>query len=176
MLLLKQLAQDVMKKKIKFKDVNTSSLIHEFITNLCLQSNPDDGLRFSKEHYEMMNKIKEFNYQKIYSNHRFKPFMKYADLIINSIFDFLYEYYDGYNTIERLRKYSKYYPILALDFSDWLIKYSNIDEKTHSLRKYANKIIYDINNEFDFKQAIIDYISGMSDNYAIKAYSELIEF
>ena len=33
------------------------------------------------------------------------------------------------------------------------------------------------NNEImDYKQAAIDYISGMSDNYAIKAYNELIEF
>ncbi len=176
MLTLKQLAQDVMKKKIKFKDVNTSSLIHEFITNLCLQSNIDCGLRFSSEHYEMMNKIKKFNYQKIYSNPRFKPFMKYADLIINTIFDFLEGYYFGYKTIEKLKKYSKFYPTLIYDFSDWLVKYSNIDEKLHALRKYKNRIIYDINSEMDYKQAIIDYISGMSDNYAIKAYKELIEF
>ena len=176
MITLKQLAQEVMKKKIKFKDVNTSSLIHEFIVNLCLQSNPDTGLRFSDEHYEMMNKIKKFNYEKIYTNSRFKPFMKYADLIINTIFDFLFDYYNKFKTIEKLKKYSKFYPTLTYDFSDWLIKYSNIDEKAHLLRKYKNKIIYDITNETDYKQAIIDYISGMSDNYAIKAYSELIEF
>ncbi len=176
MILLKELAQDVMKKKIKFKDVNTSSLIHEFITNLCLKSDVEQGLRFSDEHYEMMNKIKKFNYQKIYSNPRFKPFMKYADLIINTIFDFLEDYYYGFDTINKLRKYSKFYPVLTLDFSDWLIKYSNIDEKAHTLRKYRNKIIYDISSEMDYKQAIIDYISGMSDNYAIKAYKELIEF
>ena len=78
-----------MKKKIKFKDVNTSSLIHEFIVNLCKNSNPEIGLTFSSEHYDMMNKIKKFNYQKIYSNPRFKPFMKYATLVINAIFDFL---------------------------------------------------------------------------------------
>ena len=41
MMTLKQLAQEVMKKKIKFKDVNTSSLIHEFIVNLCKNSNPE---------------------------------------------------------------------------------------------------------------------------------------
>jgi dGTPase len=55
-------------------------------------------------------------------------------------------------------------------------KYSNIDDKQHYLRRYKNKIIYNIENEIDYKQAIIDYISGMSDNYAIKAYNELIEF
>lgn len=173
---LKQLAQEVMKQKVKFKDINTSSLIHEFITNLCMNSTPDKGLGFSKEYYEMMNKIKKFNFEKIYSNKRFVPFMDYARLVINTIFDFLLGYYSDYNTIHKLTKYSRFYPTLTRDFSDWLIKYSNIDEKTHKLRKYVNKIIYDISNPQDYKQAIIDYISGMSDNYAIKAYNELIEF
>ena len=176
MLTLKQLAQEVMKKKIKFKDVNTSSLIHEFIVNLCKNSNPEIGLTFSAEHYDMMNKIKKFNYQKIYSNPRFNPFMKYAKLVINDIFEFLDGYYDGYNTLHRLQKYSKFYPTATIDFSDWLIKYSNIDEKAHRVRKYRNQIIYDIQNEMDYKQAIIDYISGMSDSYAIKIYKELTEF
>ena len=176
MMTLKQIAQDAMKQKIKFKDVNTSSLIHEFITNLCINSNPDEGLIFSKEYYEMMNKIKKFNYQKIYSNKRFVPFMDYAKLIINTIFEFLLSYYDNFNTIHKLSKYSKFYPTLTTDFSDWLVKYSNIDEKLHTLRKYRNKLIYNISDFQDYKQAIIDYISGMSDNYAIKAYRELIEF
>lgn len=176
MITLKQIAQEVMKKKIKFKDVNTSSLIHEFITNLCIHSNPYDGITFSKEHYDMMNKIKKFNYQKIYSNKRFKPFMEYAKLVINAIFDFLLDNYKGYNTIYKLSKYAKYYPTSVYDFSDWLIKYSNIDEKLHRLRRYKNRIIYNIENPQDYKQAIIDYISGMSDNYAIKVYCELIEF
>ncbi len=176
MMTLKQLAQEVMKQKIRFKDVNTSSLIHEFITNLCINSNPDKGLAFSSEHYEMMNKIKKFNYQKIYSNKRFNPFMKYARLVINAIFDFLLDHYDGSNTLYKLSKYSKFYPTSTVDFADWLIKYSNIDEKTHKLRKYRNKIIYNIEDLMDYKQAIIDYISGMSDNYAIKTYNELIEF
>lgn len=176
MVTLKQIAQEVMKKKIKFKDVNTSSLIHEFITNLCLNSNPNDGIVISKEHYDMMNKIKKFNYQKIYSNKRFKPFMQHAKLVINSIFYFLMDYYGEFDTIKKLSKYSKFYPTSTIDFSDWLIKYSNIDEHQHRLRKYRNKIIYDIRNIQDYKQAIIDYISGMSDNYAIKVYNELIEF
>ncbi len=176
MLTLKQLAQEVMKKKIKFKDVNTSSLIHEFITNLCRNSNPEVGLNFSPEYYDMMNKIKKFNYKKIYSNPRFKPFMNYATLVINAIFDFLLEYYDDFNTIKKLSKYQKFYPTLTMDFADWLIKYSNIDEKTHRMRKYRNSLIYNIEDRMDYKQAIIDYISGMSDYYAIKAYKELIEF
>ena len=161
---------------MKFKDINTSSLIHEFITNLCFNSNPEKGLGFSKEYYDMMNRIKKFNYQKIYLNKRFVPFQDYAKLVINTVFDFLLNYYNGFNTINKLAKYSRFYPILTRDFADWLIKYSNIDTKTHESRKYINKIIYNIEDIQDYKQAIIDYISGMSDNYAIKAYNELIEF
>ncbi len=176
LLTLKQIAQTVMKKKIKFKEVNTSSLIHEFIVNLCKNSNPDIGLAFSSEYYDMMNKIKKFNYQKIYSNKRFKPFMDYAALVINAIYQYLLDNYSSYSTIYKLKKYVKFYPVLSVDFSDWLIKYSNIDEKTHLNRKYRNKIIYNIDNINDYKQAILDYISGMSDSYAIKVYNELIEF
>ena len=31
-------------------------------------------------------------------------------------------------------------------------------------------------NEMDYKQAIIDYISSMTDKFAIKVYEELITF
>ena len=176
MITLKQMTQELVKKKIKFKDVNTSSLIHEFIVNLCKNSNPQTGLAFSCEYYDMMKKIKRFNYEKIYSNKRFKPFMNYAKVVINSIFDYLKDNFDSKNTITKLMKYAKFYPTCATDFSDWLIKYSNIDEKTHKNRKYRNKIIYNIQNEKDYIQAIIDYISGMSDTYAIKIFKELTEF
>lgn len=176
MMTLKQLAQEVMQRKIKFKDVNTSSLIHEFIINLCKNSNPEEGLCLSSNHYKMMKEIKKFNYEKIYLNKRFKPFMEYASLVINTIYDFLAPYFDGANTNYKLKKYAKFYPTLTYDFADWLVKYSNIDEKLRTFRKFKNKIIYNIESEQDYKQAIIDYISGMSDNYAIKAFSELIEF
>ncbi len=176
MMLLKQIVQNTLKQKIRFKDVNTSSLIHEFIINICANSNLEHGITFSKEYYEMMNEIKKFNYQKIYLNKRFKPFMRYAKLVLEGIFDFLLDNYASFNTIYKLKKYQKFYPTLTNDFTDWLIKYSNIDDKLHSIRKYRNKIIYDIQNQQDYKQAILDYISGMSDSYAIKAYSELIEF
>ena len=46
-----------------------------------------------------------------------------------------------------------------------------------SLAGWINSFgIYNIEDIMDYKQAIIDYISGMSDNYAIKVYNELIEF
>ena len=55
-------------------------------------------------------------------------------------------------------------------FSEWLIKYS--DNKYHSA-KYKNVLLYDLNNIKDYKQAIVDYISGMTDKYAMNTYKSL---
>ena len=44
-------------------------------------------------------------------------------------------------------------------------------------QKYLNEKIYGrLDDEKLFIQAIIDYISGMTDSYAIKIYNELITF
>ena len=42
--------------------------------------------------------------------------------------------------------------------------------------EYTNDIIFDISNETDYKKAIITYISGMTDKFAIETYDEIISF
>jgi dGTPase len=71
---------------------------------------------------------------------------------------------------------NKAYPVLTKSFLDWLTKYSNIELNIRSLKKYKNKIIYDINKEEDYYRAIVDYISGMTDSFAIKVFNELTNF
>ena len=39
-----------------------------------------------------------------------------------------------------------------------------------------NKIIYDYTNPQDYYKAIIDFIAGMTDNYAIDMYNEIVSF
>ena len=39
-----------------------------------------------------------------------------------------------------------------------------------------NKVLFSIDNEKDFYKAIIYYISGMTDNFAIEIYNEIIHF
>ena len=90
------------------------------------------------------------------------------------IYKFLKSYYDGRSTINHLKKDTKLYPRLIVDFRKFLIKYSNIDEDLRVLRKYNNKIIYDIDNFSDYKRAIIDFISCMTDKYIMMVYEDLI--
>ncbi len=173
---LKQIAQNFTKKKVRLNQINPTSLIYELVTDLCNCSNPDIGLTFSKENYDLMVQVKQFIYEKVCMNKRLEPFMDYASLIIRSVYKFLKDYYDGENTINKLKRDTKLYPTLIVDFRQWIVKYSNYDTDLRIHRKYNNKIIYDINSYADYKQSIIDFISCMTDKYIMKVYTDLITF
>lgn len=175
-LTLRQIAENIVKEKVKLKEINTTYLMHKFILDLCENSTPETGLNFSQENYELMRQIKKFNFEKICMNRRLKPFMEYANLVLRTLYNFLKDYYADFNTISNLAKDAPYYREIIKSFCSWLIKYSNIDTKQRVNKKYKNKIIYNMENEMDYKQAIIDYISSMTDKFAIKVYEELITF
>ena len=40
----------------------------------------------------------------------------------------------------------------------------------------SNKIIYDLENEQDYSKAIMDYMSGMTDQYITQIYHEIVSF
>ncbi|MBD9158610.1 MAG: hypothetical protein EGQ16_02005 [Clostridiales bacterium] len=45
-----------------------------------------------------------------------------------------------------------------------------------TIKNLKNKIIYDYTNPQDYYKAIIDFIAGMTDNYAIDMYNEIVSF
>ena len=147
------------------KKINNTIIINYLIYNLCENSNKIDGLRFSDKAFEFMNKLKEFNYKRIYLDERLKPSTEYFKLVINTIFDILKRYYDEKEYIKKL-----YFDIIN-DFEKWLELFWNKTRK--DLCK--NKIIFSIDDKKDFYQAIIYYISGMTDNYAIDIYNKIIK-
>ena len=161
--------QEITKSKDK---TSNTSLINSFVTDICENSSPEVGLRLSDEMLEKMDKIKAFNYKYIYGSKRMNPSNKYFELVINQIFDILKESYKGKDTQNEILKNSKYYPNLFNNFSNWINKYWNIGDR----KGLKNKILFDINNEKDYVQAIIYYISGMTDKYAIDIYNEIIHF
>jgi hypothetical protein len=58
-----------------------------------------------------------------------------------------------------------------------ITKFKNRDLEWWPLNpKIKNKILFFIDNEKDFYKAIIYYISGMTDNFAIEIYNEIINF
>jgi len=166
---------DTVMKDVGINSINNTALIHCFVVDVCRNSNPERGIQLSAGHRELMRILMKLSIEVIYKHQRLKTYEQYAELIINSIFQALVEQYSGNNTIRTMRKNLKYCRALTDSFPDWLTKYSNIDEENRK-RKYLNRIVYDIEIKKVYVKAIIDYISGMSDHFALKVFSDLTSF
>ncbi len=154
--------------------LNNSTIINYLVCDLCENSSPEKGLCFYKEALDLMNKIKEFNYKHIYYSRRTLTSIKYFELVINEIYDILKDCFDKENTLSNINNLSKFYPKLSKEFYHFIENYCDFANREEL--KLKNKIIFDISNEKDFSKAIISYISGMTDNFAIDMYNEIIRF
>ena len=82
----------------------------------------------------------------------------------------------------RLYQALKYYPDLNKTFGEWLTKYAGYRDvnaraslEVRSSRFDTEKI-FDVNDVGSFSKCVIEYISGMTDLYAMKVYEEIISF
>lgn len=113
-----------------------------------------------------MNKLKSFNYKYIYLDERLKPSTDYFELVLNTIYNTLKKYYTEKEHIKKI------YPEIIGEFENWLKMYWNVERKEIC----KNKVVFNIEDKKEFYQAIIYYISGMTDNYAIDIYNRIIRF
>ncbi|MCQ2790008.1 MAG: HD domain-containing protein [bacterium] len=170
--------EHIIQKAISYEElqeVSITILTHHFIRDLCYNSSIEKGLVFSDECFELMNVIKHYNYDHICDHPRLRPFKKYARLIIETIFEKLDNYY-GDSILSNMEKEHDLYPNLIPHFKDWLIKYTNIDLGDKINNHCKNSVVYDISSQNDYRKLIIDFISSMTDKYAIKIFDELIRF
>jgi dGTPase len=146
--------------------INNTVIINDLIFDLCNNSSPEEGLCFSNEMFDMINNLKKFNYQKIYLSDKLIESTYYFELVLNSIYDLLKK---SFNNKEKTRKVC---PELINDFEDWITNYWNLERPADN----KNDVIFNIENEKDYYKAIIYYISGMTDNYAMEMYNRIIKF
>lgn len=163
---------------VTFEQINNTVLIHNFILNLCQNSNPETGIGFTDEYYHALTRIKHFNYKHIYLHHRLNNYNKYAALILNSIFELLDELYDSdmailNNNLDEIKKQNL---TIITHFEKWIIQFSNYSPYLRTSLKYQNKIIYSLQKRSEYRKSIIDFISSLSDNFAIDCYQEIIRF
>ena len=149
--------------KNKSEVINNTVIINSLIYDLCNNSSPEKGLCFSEEIFELIKEIKDFNYKYIYLSERLKPSTRYFELVLNQIYDTLN------NSKENLKRF---YPELFKDFEDWLSYYWNLPRNKNA----KNKTIFDLNDRKSYSQAIIYYIAGMTDYFAIDMYNKIVGF
>lgn len=152
--------------------INNTVIINKLVCDLCENSSLENGLCFSEQAFNMLNDIKKYNYNNIYFDERISPSNRYFKLVLNEIYETLKKTYNGEKTLENINKMKKVYPKLFSSFKDWISNYWNLGRYPNS----KNEIIFDINNAKDYFKAIIYYISGMTDNFAIEIYNEIIRF
>ena len=175
---LKQLRK--IAEKCNKSAVNTTVITHSMIVDICENSSPEKGLRFSDKMHENLMEIKEFNYRRIYLNDRLKPYNEYAKLIINSLFEYLKNLYEGEDTLAKLLADDFYNHDFVKQFANWVCCYVDIDETypDYYLKKAMNtknkKIYSRLETKEQYYRAVIDFIAGMTDNYAVSSFNELL--
>ena len=161
------------------KAVNTTVLINDMIVDLCRQSSPEKGLCFSEPYFKFIRELKKFSYEKIYSHWRLLEFKNYAQNVLGTIYSTLMGV-QSFAQNGRIPQAMRYFKNLSKTFEDWLIRYSNYDEKAALERKqtlhYETPVVFDVTNYESYQKCVIEYISGMTDNFAISCYEEIISF
>ena len=157
----------------KLENINNTNIIGDLIYDLCSNSSPEEGLRFSEKTFEKVKLLKEFNYKYIYLHKCMKPSERYFELILTEIFNTLNDTFDGMNTLQKLEETKSFYPKVMDSFIKWISCYWNIETDRTNLK---NKILYDMNKKSDYSKAIITYISGMTDSYAIETYNDIVKY
>ncbi|BDC96761.1 MULTISPECIES: deoxyguanosinetriphosphate triphosphohydrolase family protein [Treponema] len=160
--------------------VNTTVLINDMIVDLCTNSSPSDGLCFSDNYARFITELKKFCFQNIYMHWRLQEFQRYATNILDTIYRLLMET-EPFAKNGRIPFNASDFPSLAKPFEDWLICHSNYTRAgtSENLRKkmrYATETVFDVHNPESFQKCVIEFIAGMTDDYAIKSFNEIISF
>lgn len=161
--------------------VNTTVIVHDLISDICKNSSPEKGICLSNEAAQKLNAVKAFNYKNIYSNSRFKAYQDYAKLVLNGMFEFLMSFYAPGYAAANVHKAAKEYPLLCSSFSGWLAKLclpSAVPEelKGEAERSLGEKIYGNLSDGQTYAQAVVDFLSCMTDKYAVRAHAELLSY
>lgn len=140
--------------------INNTVILNMFIKDLCENSSLENGLCFSDEKFEMLNNLKEFNYKNIYLSEKTLGSVDYFELVLNKLFWFLSRMNFRDDDMKKIC------PVLADDFNKWLKEFFSLDIN----HKYM------VITDSEFLQAVIYYIAGMTDNFAIEMYNKIISF
>lgn len=160
----------------QFHAINNGSIVNYFIYDVIENSSIEKGIGLSDSAFQRMKMIMNFNYQNIYLIKRVQIHDRYVSLILHSMFDILYDLSSSENFIEVLHEYQHQYPKLITHYLAWLEKYAYIESYPRK-SQYLNQIIYDFKNDDKaLEKSLIDYLAGMSDQFIIQVFNELISF
>lgn len=135
--------------------ITNGDIINTLVADMIVFSSDKDYIGFSDEKYELMTKLKKFNYSNIYNHPELQRYNKFCHQIISTLFDHFVNLYNQFRN----------------DF----IKYNELSVKTdRAFGHYVETMqaFYE-NEKADTLIIVTDYIAGMTDYYALESMKQI---
>lgn len=140
----------------KLKYSVNSIIIDRFIKNAINYSLKEKVIGISKNAHEIMLAIKDFNYRNIYNSKVLIDYKHYVKKVINIIYEELFNLFEKYGF-----DYTKYKTQIIKPYNDFARYIENYTTFYQRTKAQAHQIL-------------ADYISGMTDDYALRFCEEVI--
>jgi len=141
-------------------EVGTSNgeIINELVKDLIKTSKDKNIITFSDEKFELLKELRNFNYQNIYYHPKIADYKQYGQRIIQTIFNHLLELFNKYE----------------FDVDAYLDPENlDLDQQFGSFLQQMQPF-YEQENKNQPNQIILDYVSGMTDSFALKSMKQIV--
>ncbi len=133
-----------------------SEIIDTMVNDIIRTSLASGAIGFSDEVYHALLVLKDFNYERIYLNPILADYHTYFHRIMRTLFDYLGELFAKCGL--DFERYAAEKNQLAVRFGDYLSKMRDF---------YAN-------TEKSWDRAIVDYLAGMTDDFALECVNDVM--
>ena len=135
---------------------DNGEIINNLVIDIINSSKTSEKIEFSDNKFELLLKLKKFNYEKIYNHEKNQCYLDYSKKVVEILFEYLMNKYVKYGN--DFTAYSDSSMELDQWFGEFLIKMSSLYEKEKTKPE----------------RIIVDYIAGMTDSHALKCVKNII--
>jgi len=130
-------------------------IINAFVTDLVEWSERNGLIGLSDQKFALIKELKDFNYEKIYKHQKLLTYVEYVEKIIEKLFYYYMHYVSEYQMNFSVYKDTSEKPVQRI--GDYIER-----------RQSAYSI-----GPFNASSVVVDYIAGMTDDYALKTFEEI---
>jgi dGTPase len=135
---------------------DNGEIINNLVIDIINSSKDSNKIEFSDDKFDLLVKLKKFNYEKIYNHKKNLQYLNSSKKVVEILFEYLMDRYLKYS--DDFLAYSNSSMELDRWFGEFLAKMSLLYEQE---RTKPEKII-------------VDYIAGMTDSHALKCVKKII--
>jgi dGTPase len=148
--------EEIPPQTAKTLGTTNAEIINNLVLDLIACSQKENKIGFSEDVYPVFLELKDFNYHRIYSHPQLNQYNDYFKRILCTLYDYLLSLFctKGFDP----EKYRPEKNFLARRFGDYLKKM----ESFYTQSQAPGKLI------------VLDYLAGMTDNYALDCIREIM--